>query len=32
MLAYTDPRLDRMGPTALDAVADLCKQIAGVPR
>ncbi len=32
MLAYTDPRLDRMGPTALDAVADLCKLIAGVPR
>jgi iron complex transport system substrate-binding protein len=32
MLAYTDPRLDRMGPSALDAVADLCKLIAGVPR
>jgi ABC-type Fe3+-hydroxamate transport system substrate-binding protein len=32
MLAYTDLRLDRMGPTALDAVADLCKLIAGVPR
>jgi iron complex transport system substrate-binding protein len=32
MLAYTDLRLERMGPTALDAVADLCKLIAGVPR
>jgi iron complex transport system substrate-binding protein len=32
MLAYTDPRLDRMGPSAVDAVADLCKLIAGVPR
>ena len=32
MIAYTDPRLDRMGPSALDAVADLCKLIAGLPR
>ena len=32
MLAYTDPRLDRMGPTAIDAVADLCKLLAAVPR
>jgi iron complex transport system substrate-binding protein len=32
MLAYTDPRLDRMGPSAVDAVGDLCALLAGVPR
>lgn len=32
MVSFPDTRLTRMGPTAIDAVADLCKLMQGLPQ